>query len=49
MFKQVLFGARNQGNHQNFEKFLISNKCGLVFIEMKQKKNFEKKNSKWPA
>ena len=26
MFKQVLFGAGNQGNHQNFEKSLQTNK-----------------------
>ena len=26
MFRQVLFGAGNQGNHQNFEKSLLTNK-----------------------
>ena len=26
MFRQVLFGAENQGNHQNFEKTLLTNK-----------------------
>ena len=41
---QVLFGAGNQCNHQNFEKSLLSCKCGLIFIGMKQKKNFFLKN-----
>ena len=26
IFRQVLFGAGNQGNHQNFEKSLLTNK-----------------------
>ena len=49
MFRQVLFGAGNQGNHQNFEKSLQTNKLWHVFVGMKQKKFFfyEKKNSKW--
>ena len=38
---QVLFGAGNQSNHQNFEKSLLSCKCGLIFIGMEQKKNIE--------
>jgi hypothetical protein len=37
IFRQVLFGAGNQGNHQNFEKSLLSYKCWLIFIGMKQK------------
>jgi hypothetical protein len=41
--KQVLFGAENQGNHQIFEKSLLSYKFGLIFIEMKQKKKILKK------
>jgi hypothetical protein len=46
MFRQVLFGAANQGNHQNFETSLLSYKCGLIFIGMKQTKNFfEKKKN----
>ena len=40
MFRQVLFGAGNQGNHQNFEKSLLTNKLWHVFMGMKQKKNF---------
>ena len=32
MFRQVLFGAGNQGNHQNFEKSLLSYECGLVLM-----------------
>ena len=36
IFRQVLFGAENQGNHQNFEKSLLSHKCWLIFIGMKQ-------------
>ena len=40
MFRQVLFWAENQGNHQNFEKSLLSCKCGLIFIGMEQKKKF---------
>ena len=43
MFRQVLFGAENQGNHQNFKKSLLSYKCGLIFIGMKQKKIFFEK------
>ena len=43
MFRQVLFGAGNQGNHQNFEKSLLTNKLWHVFMGMKQKK------SKWPT
>ena len=50
IFRQVLFGAENQGNHQNFEKSLLSYKFWLIFIGMKQKNFFfEKKNSKWPT
>ena len=44
IFRQVLFGAGNQGNHQNFEKSLLSYKCWLIFIGMKQKKIFFLKN-----
>ena len=40
MFRQVLFGAGNQGNHQNFEKSLLTNKLWHVFMGMKQKKFF---------
>ena len=36
IFRQVLFWAGNQGNHQNFEKFLLSYKLWLVFMRMKQ-------------
>ena len=46
MFRQVLFGAGNQSNHQNFEKSLLSCKCELIFIGMKQKKIFLKDSSK---
>ena len=38
IFRQVLFGAGNQGNHQNFDLSLLSYKCWLIFIGMKQKK-----------
>ena len=38
MFRQVLFGAGNQDNHQNFEKSLLTNKLWYVFMGMKQKK-----------
>ena len=44
MFRQVLFGAGNQSNHQHFEKSLLSCKCGLIFIGMKQKNFFFLKN-----
>ena len=44
IFRQVLFGAGNQGNHQNFKESLLSYKCGLIFIGMKQKKIFFLKN-----
>ena len=27
MFRQVLFGAGNQGNHQNFDTSLLTYKC----------------------
>ena len=37
IFRQVLFGAGNQGNHQDFKKSFQSYKCGLIFIGMKQK------------
>ena len=36
IFRQVLFGAGNQGNHQN-DLSLLSYKCWLIFIGMKQK------------
>ena len=51
IFRQVLFWARNQGNHQNFDPSLLSYKCWLIFIGMKQKKIQKKfkKNSKWPS
>ena len=51
IFRQVLFGAGNQGNHQYFEKYLLTNKLWHVFMGMKQKKIFFwwKKNSKWPT
>ena len=41
MFRQVLFGAGNQGNHQNFKKSLLTNKSvDHVFMRMKQKNVF---------
>ena len=40
MFRQVLFGAKNQSNHQHFEKSLLSCKCELIFIGMKEKNFF---------
>ena len=36
IFRQVMFGVGNQGNHQNLEKSLLSYKCWLIFIGMKQ-------------
>ena len=44
MFRQVLFGAGNQSNHQTFEKSLLSCKCELIFIAMKQNFFFFLKN-----
>ena len=46
MFRQVLFGAGNQSNDQNFEKSLLTNKLWHVFMGMKQKFFFfsKKKN-----
>ena len=44
MFRQVLFGAENQGNHQNFKKSLLTNKLWHVFTGRKKKK--KKKNLK---
>ena len=50
--RQVLFGAGNQGNHQNFEKSLLFHKSGLIFIGIKQiffffwKKKFKMAHSK---
>ena len=35
-FRQVLVWAENQGNHQNFEKSLLSYKLSLISIGMKQ-------------
>ena len=35
MFRQVLFWAENQDNHQNFKKTLLSYKLWLVFMQMK--------------
>ena len=51
IFRQVLFGVGNQGNHKYFENSLLSYKCWLIFIGMKQKEIlfFEKKISKWPT
>ena len=37
IFRQVLFGAGNQSNHKNFDLSLLSYKCWLIFIGMKQK------------
>ena len=37
IFRQVLFGAGKQGNHQNFEKSLLTNKLWHVLMGMKQK------------
>ena len=46
MFRQLLFWAGNQGNHQNAPSLLLKNFL-LIFITMKQKKIFfEKKKSK---
>ena len=42
---QLLFWAGNQGNHQNFEKSLLSYKPWLVFMRMKKKK-LKKKNQR---
>ena len=43
--------AVNHLNHQNFEKSLLSYKCGLIFVGMKEKKCIclKKWNSKWPT
>ena len=49
IFTQVLFWAGNQGNHQNVDPSLLSNKLWLFFMKMKQKKIFFWKNSKWPT
>ena len=48
IFRQVLFWAENQVNHQ---KSLLSSKLSLIFIGMKQKKfkKIQEKNSKWPT
>ena len=32
MFRQVLFGAWNQGNHRNFDLSFLSYKCWLIFM-----------------
>ena len=47
MFRQVLFGAENQGNHQNFKKSLLTNKLWHVFKGMKQKKKKKKFKKKF--
>jgi hypothetical protein len=44
MFRQGLFWAVNQGNHQNFEKSLLSYKYGLIFIGIMQNFFLKKKN-----
>ena len=49
IFRQVLFGAENQSNHQNFEKSLLSYKFWLIFIWMKQNFFFLKNIFKWPT
>ena len=46
IFRQVLFWAGNQGNHQNFDPSLLSYKCWLIFIGMKQKFFFWKNEFK---
>ena len=38
------FLAANQGNHQNLEPSLLTNKFWLVFMGLKQKKTLKKKN-----
>ena len=38
IFRQVLFWAGNQGNHQNFKKSLLSYKCWLIFLGWSKKK-----------
>ena len=45
------FLAATQGNHQNFDPSLLTNKFWLIFMGKKQKIIFffEKKNSKWPT
>ena len=37
----------NQGNHQNFNVSILPYKFGLIFMVMKPKKYFWKKNTKW--
>ena len=37
---QRVFWAGNQGIHQNFDKSLLTYKCWLIFMRMKQKKIF---------
>ena len=50
MFRQLLFLAGNQGNHQNFNPSLLSKKLWLILMGMKQFFFFfEKKYSKWPT
>ena len=38
IYRQVLFEAENQSNHENIEKALLSYNFGLIFIGMKEKK-----------
>ena len=47
IFRQVLFGAVNQDNHQNFDPSLLAYKCWLIFMVMKQKNFFCKLLSFW--
>ena len=44
--RQVLFGAGNQSNHQNFNPFILPYKFGQIFKGMKQKKILLKKKFK---
>ena len=47
IFRQVLFGAGNQGNHQNFEKSLLSYKFGFHWDEAKNNEIFNSPNSQY--
>ena len=40
MITQLLFRAGNQGNHQDFDPFLLLKKLWLIFMSMNQKKKF---------
>ena len=45
-FSRCFVLAGNQGNHENFDTFVLPYEFGLIFMGMEEKKDYKKKIKK---